>query len=230
MPQLSLPHALFGLCMLLSMGTAFGLSRHLHAPIEGAATAHQFVLGDDVPEAFGDWKVDPSVSPLRPAGDVAAELKHIYEQLLTRTFVNHKGERIMLSIAYTGHIDSAMNIHRPETCYPAQGFEVNKIEWQKVQSPFGFIPVKRMVARVGSRVEPISYWITVGENAVSTGFRRKVAVIVNKLTGQVTDGMLIRVSSLERDTAVAYRNHDEFINAMLAVVPERDRKRFTGTL
>jgi hypothetical protein len=42
------------------------------------------------------------------------------------------------------------------------------------------------------------------------------------------DGMLVRVSSLDRDPAAAYQLQDQFIVKLLAAMPDADRSRIAG--
>ena len=53
-----------------------------------------------IPQQFGDWKVDETIVPLQVSPDLQAALDKVYNQTLTRTYVNSRDERIMLSIAY----------------------------------------------------------------------------------------------------------------------------------
>jgi len=145
--------------------------------------------------------------------------------------VNPKGERMMLSIAYTGDIDRQMDVHRPEFCYPAQGFDiVAKTQDAKLATSAGELPVKQLVARHGMRVEPITYWITVGDTTATKGWERKLVKLRYGLTGQIPEGMLVRVSSISPEPATAYQHQSEFIKGMLGAISEKDRKRFVGTL
>ena len=76
------------------------------------------------PKAFGDWVVDDRMPVQLVSPDTAALLSKIYNQTLSRTYVNAKGEQIMLSVAYGGDQSDATRAHRPEVCYPAQGFQI----------------------------------------------------------------------------------------------------------
>ena len=53
-----------------------------------------------VPRQFGDWVVDDKVVYQQVSPDVSAALAKIYTQVLTRTYVNKAGYRIMLSVPY----------------------------------------------------------------------------------------------------------------------------------
>jgi EpsI family protein len=210
--------------MLVAAGGAIALK-----PIENlGATRPVENLETLIPEVFGDWSIDASVTPIEPAPDVRESLKKIYSQTLTRTYINKSGHRIMLSIAYGDGIDRQLDIHRPEYCYPSQGFEVSAYVDQVLYSAFGKIPLRRLVANQGSRVEPISYWITVGETAVSSTFERKLLKLRYGLTGQIGSGMLVRVSSINADKIVAYGDHDEFIRALIQGMPDSRRKQLIG--
>lgn len=51
-------------------------------------------------------------------------LDRFYSQTLSRIYENESGYRIMLSIAYGGDQTDMMQVHYPESCYPAQGFRL----------------------------------------------------------------------------------------------------------
>jgi hypothetical protein len=61
-------------------------------------TRPAFDLEKSIPKAFGDWTVDPFTTPIPPSPDQEAALSKIYDQILSRTYVNSRGERMMLSI------------------------------------------------------------------------------------------------------------------------------------
>src|SRR4030065_72730 len=67
-----------------------------------------------IPKTFGDWKIDETIAPLIANPEQEAMINKIYNQTLTRTYVNPKGERIMLSIAYGGDQSDSMAVHKPE--------------------------------------------------------------------------------------------------------------------
>lgn len=181
-----------------------------------------------IPKRFGDWHVDESIIPLLPAPDVQAKLDKIYNQTLARTYVNEDGRRIMLSIAYGGDQSDAMQVHLPEICYAAQGFEVKKVNEATISTADRFIPVRRLVARLAGRTEPITYWITLGDQVVNGGVRRKLAQIRYGIAGSVPDGILVRASSIGQDEAQAYALQDAFLQEMLATMQAGDRRRLTG--
>jgi EpsI family protein len=181
-----------------------------------------------VPNAFGAWRIDTSVAPLSVAPDVQARLNKIYNQTLARTYVGPSGARVMLSIAYGGDQSDSLQMHRPEVCYAAQGFQIISEIKGALQTSFGQLPVKRIEARQGPRFEPITYWVTVGDKAIHVGIRQKFAQIAYGITGKVPDGMLVRISSIDRDSTRAYAIQEGFARDLVASLSEESRTRLIG--
>ena len=181
-----------------------------------------------VPAQIGEWKIDASIAPIEPSPDVQAVLNKIYNQTLSRTYVDPAGRRIMLSIAYGGDQSDSMQVHKPEICYAAQGFEVFDTVAGMLLTQYGELPVKRLIARQGNRNEPITYWVVVGDKATLSGFKQKLAQLSYGLTGKVPDGFLVRISSLDTNRQSAYQLQEEFIKTMLAAMQEPDRARIAG--
>jgi EpsI family protein len=182
-----------------------------------------------IPAQFGDWRTDTVVLEQIVSPERKVLLAHLYNQTLSRAYLDGRGNRVMLSIAYGGDESDGMQVHRPEVCYAAQGFQVEK-DWQDtLPTKFGSLPVERLLAVQGGRIEPITYWITVGDTAVITkGIHQKFAQLRYGLTGKVPDGMLVRVSLISSDEKEAYRTLDDFIKAMIDALSKEDRVRIAG--
>jgi EpsI family protein len=189
----------------------------------------QFRLDAMIPAAFADWSVDAAIVPLKVDPERQSVLEKIYDQTLSRTYVNKAGERVMLSIAYGGDQSRALQLHLPEVCYVAQGFELLQVGEGALATRFGTVPVKRLVARQNSRNEPITYWITVGDKAMKSSFERKLQRLAYGLSGKIPDGMLVRVSTIQADEQGAYRLQDRFVGQMLDVLDSKDRLRLLGS-
>lgn len=212
--------------MLLASGLAVAMK-----PTKLAADSGPRVQLDAmVPTRFGGWEIDKSIVPVQVSPDLQAKLNQVYDQTLSRTYVNRTGDRIMLSIAYGGNHGEGMQTHRPEVCYPAQGFNiVRALGSTSIQTAVGGLPVTRLVAALGSRVEPITYWVVVGTKRTDFGARMKLAQLRYNLTGIIPDGMLVRVSSIDRDDGRAYAIQETFISDFLTAIKDTDRLRLMGT-
>jgi EpsI family protein len=178
------------------------------------------LLDRDIPSEFGDWRElkGGAASVINP--QQTELLNQLYTQTLSRTYVNQQGKRIMLSIAYgRNQLGEKTQVHRPEYCYTAQGFSVSNINRSMVEIPRGDIPVSRLTAKLGSRVEPITYWIVIGSTPISTGLERKRAQFSHGLSGIIPDGMLIRVSEIASEIPASYELQKNFIVALANSLP-----------
>lgn len=182
-----------------------------------------------MPESFGDWRVDTSLVPIQVSPDVQARLNRIYNQTLSRTYINSQGYRIMLSIAYGGDQSDSMQLHRPEACYPNQGFEIVKKLRGIIDLGGASLPVKRMVTRMGkTRPEPLTYWVVIGGEVTRGDTDRKWARLKVGLTGKVADGMLVRVSSIDADVDHAFNMQSRFVVDLGRALDTSGRERILG--
>jgi len=221
----SFKHLVIGLCMFAAAGMALALK-----PTEKIADAEPKIdLEMLIPKQFGDWKIDETIVPLLINPELQAKVDKIYNQTLTRTYVNSRGERIMLSIAYGGDQSDSMAVHKPEVCYPAQGFQILKNTNGTFSTAAGDIPVRRIVAVQGQRIEPITYWTTVGDTVeISRGLKWKLSQLKYGLTGKIPDGLLLRISSIRSDESAAYRAQDDFSRDLLGALTPAGKERIIG--
>lgn len=180
------------------------------------------------PKQFGAWRVDERMPVQLVSPDLQAKLNELYNQTLSRTYVNAQGQRIMLSVAYGGDQSDGTRAHLPEVCYPAQGFVIADKSVGTVPTPGHDIRVRRMVARLGGRVEPITYWLIVGNRVAVSGTEMKLAQLTYSSLGVIPDGMLVRVSSIDNDPAAAYALHASFVAALTAAIAPAALARVTG--
>jgi EpsI family protein len=181
-----------------------------------------------IPLGFGDWKIDTSLVPVKVDPALQASLNKIYNQTLSRTYINSQGQRIMLSIAYGGDQRSDMQVHRPEVCYPAQGFQVLSNEPGVLNTRYGAVPVRRLETRAVQRWEPVTYWMTIGDKAVVGLVQRKLAALAYGLNGTIPDGLLFRISSIDRDSSKAFAAQSAFVSQLLESLDELSRRRLAG--
>ena len=190
-------------------------------------SGQKFLLENIVPKQFGDWRelhevvqiVNPQTKEL---------LDKLYSQTLTRSYINSAGYRIMLSLAYGDDQRGGLGLHKPEVCYPAQGFTVLSNEQVAIRTTFGEIPGRRLNTRIGKRTEPVTYWFNVGNSAIESKFQQRMVEIRLGLSGQIPDGLLFRVSSIDPEADAAFKVQERFVSDLLQSVDERDRVRLSG--
>jgi EpsI family protein len=196
--------------------------------IKSADQGPRISLEAMVPKQFGDWLDEPQRVSQIINPQTQELLDKLYSQILTRTYVNSEGYRIMLSVAYGSDQRGALQAHKPEVCYPAQGFKLHHTELLPLSTPIGTIPAQRLFASLGPRQEPVTYWFTMGDKAVQSKLERRIVQIAYGLSGRIPDGLLFRVSSIDGDQARANRYHDQFVNQLLQAIPPGDRVRLSG--
>lgn len=188
----------------------------------------EFNLDTIIPKEFDGWKIDLSqVEPLI-SPDVAGEISTIYNQTLSRTYINSQGEHVMLVIAYGRDQRVASQIHRPEICYAASGFNIKKMTKIVLDTTIGQIPAMRLIAKQGNRNEPITYWIKIGNSLTRGWFEEKWATFSYELTGKIPDGLLFRVSTISNDAQASYRIQQTFLTDLLKSMHSGDRKWLVG--
>ncbi|MBU1425996.1 MAG: EpsI family protein [Gammaproteobacteria bacterium] len=219
----SIRNLLVGLAMV-----AVALAALLYKPPSAVAQGSKVDLETMIPKQFDGWQMDDPRMTLPSSPEQEEALKKIYSQILTRTYVSSTGTKVMLSVVYGDGIDRQLNIHRPEICYPAQGFSVSRYTDQVINTLFGGLPVRRLVATNGSRIEPISYWIKIGNKTVNNTLERKLEKIKQGLIGGADSGILARVSTIGDDQVLAFKEQEAFINAMLQSIPAEQRKQLIG--
>ncbi|HEX6707039.1 MAG TPA: EpsI family protein [Albitalea sp.] len=214
------------LAALMALATAGGIAARPGAKPPGSAP--RYLLEDTVPKQFGDWKLLPESTAQVVNPQTQQLLDKLYSQLLTRTYVDSKGYQVMLAMAYGDEQRGDLAAHKPEVCYPAQGFKVASNEPMDLATPFGPIAARRLSTSLGNRREPVTYWFTMGDTAVKSKFEQRLVEVRMGLTGQVPDGLLFRVSSIDPSPQRAWERQAAFVNELLKAVPARDRLRLSG--
>jgi EpsI family protein len=210
------------LASLLSVAGRAGLES------SGPASA-SYRLEYMIPPRFGSWSQHPDTAAVVNP-QTQQLLDKLYSQTLTRTYANPQGYRIMLSMAHGTDQRGGLQAHLPEVCYPAQGFTLRSQAAGRLETSYGIIPVTRLTTELGARVEPVTYWLKMGEHALTTHSRLEKRLIEVRfaLTGRVPDGLLFRVSSLDRDSEGAFAAHDDFVRALLLAIGTQNRARIAG--
>jgi EpsI family protein len=135
----------------------------------------------------------------------------------------------MLSIAYGKDQSDGHDVHKPDLCYPAQGFTViEQRELPIVLDAHRKIIVKYMKTQKGQRVEPLVYWTTAGNFVYRTKLQKKIIGFRYSRKNLIPDGMVIRISTLEDDSAVALELISNFIQDFYNSMPEEQRSRYFG--
>jgi EpsI family protein len=216
--------------LLLALMVATAATTLAMRPTRNVADTHEPVeLSTLVPRQFGGWTELPNPYTQVIDPQQQESLDRIYSQSLSRTYVDARGYRVMLSLVYGKTQRGNLQLHHPEICYPAQGFEVLSNRTGELTTPFGAIAVRRLETRLGpQRIEPVTYWAMVGDRVVLDSTRRKLVELRYGLRGYLVDGMLFRISSVDASSPRAFENQSAFVADLLNALPPERRHLLAG--
>lgn len=213
------------------MAGAAGAARHFTPRTYLADIRPPVKLDDMVPTHFGEWRPDPKQAPLVIDPSQLELANKLYQETLNRTYVDNAGHRMMLTIAYGRDQSEGVQLHTPEFCYPASGIPVGSSTHQTVSLGFKQQPVVRLVGQRGNgQLEPITYWVTMGDFVVNGGPRaRRDARFRHGFEGLIPDGTLFRLSSVGTNPESEYPAQDAFLRDLFLALSPKDRTRLAGT-
>lgn len=216
---------LIGGACIVAAGTAYALK-----PRDRLVLLKDGKMADALPISFGEWSAESTDGLVQPKseGELAATL---YSELVGRIYHQAStGAAVMMLIAYGDTQSDLLQLHRPESCYPAVGFNILSSEAGTLALAGGAkVPVRRVVASAQGRQENIIYWARMGEYLpASSGEQRKVR-LQTAMDGYVPDGALIRFSIVGGDTEAAFHTLEMFIPELLASVSSKKRPALIGT-
>lgn len=181
-----------------------------------------------IPKQFGNWRELAGEVQGIVSADVQEKLDILYSGTLGRTYEDSNGAKVMLSLAYGRDQSRALQVHKPEVCYAAQGFEILSSEKTTIPSGATTVPVMHIVARRDHRIEMITYWIRSGDHVVRGWYEQNKARILASLDGRVPDGLLVRVSTITDNREEAFRLHALFLSDLLTAVAPNEKHFLLG--
>lgn len=211
--------------MLISAMLAWGVKPRLQVVEEPAN------FETSVPANFGDWRVVPDrFLQVDVAQGVEGESDQPYDQTLMRTYENSSGDRVMLALAWGRRQRQDVKVHRPEVCYPAQGYTVRSSfsgGMLDVPSMGIRIPTVSMLAQGQGTYEAVRYWIRIGKLYDGDGLRARWYLLQEGLAGRIPDGVLVRASQRVSSPEQMARSEaliGEFLEDLLQATPEAARR------
>jgi EpsI family protein len=181
-----------------------------------------------IPKQFGQWsEVPTSGGIVNPQNETLTNL--LYSEVVNRIYQHASGTRIILTIAYGRNQGEGFQLHTPELCYPAQGFQIKSIAERQLDTSLGSIPVRQLESEFGhARKEPITYWATLGDSTVHGNIDKKVKEMKYSFKGYIADGLLFRISSIDPNSTRAFEQHRTFANDLLTALDPADLPRIAG--
>ena len=216
------------LWILLAMCATALLTRWIEPSIRLADQGTKINLESMIPREIGNWRIDDrqSATVVIPEGGLISRL---YQQVLSRTYIHAtSGRAVMLSIAYGENQSHSHDLHVPDVCYPAGGFQIERASRGELTLRQGSIPVKRLVTRLHKRNELLTYWAIVGDHVATSAIGTKLTALAYGLKRTIPDGIIFRVSTIGLTDETAFATQQEFVQDLFDTLSPQDRKRLAA--
>jgi len=220
-PRLNRRKCLLGLAFAATAGIAAWRQPRTRLDYLG-----QLKLEDLVPKKIGAWNFVAASGLVVPPQDQL--LAAIYSQLLTRVYWDGQNSPIMLLLAESGSQTGFLQIHRPEFCYTASGYQISESTSHPIRLDNKTIPASTIDATTGGPVERVVYWTRIGDRMPTSWKEQRLAVAEQNLEGIVPDAILVRVSTVSSDGPAARAAIDRFVRSMLQAISPQMRHVFVA--
>jgi EpsI family protein len=206
-----------GLAMLAAGGVAAARKPDIKIDYLGNHKLDQIL-----PAQIGRWKFVSTSGLVVPPKDQLALA--IYSQTLTRVYTDGRS-LIMLLVAYSASETGFLQVHRPEFCYTAAGFQLSDFAHHDVQmNREKSFRVNTLSAMREDGGEKLLYWTRIGNHIPLSWAEQKIVFAEDNLRRLIPDAALVRVSTPLPDEGGALANLDEFVREMVAATAPAFRR------
>lgn len=216
------------LAFALAMAGAFGLAELARPRRRVDAARSRERLEAMFPRTFAGWQIDPAEEAFVRPAEETGKVYGIYDQVLERVYTGPGAERVMVSAVYGSEQSTVLQLHRPEVCYAASGFRVSGVHAAMLQLDEAMLPATRLMAAIPGRPEPATYWTLLGDRPVPDAGAFQWARLASGLAGEITDGLLVRLSSVARDAPAQHALHERFALQLRRAMTPAHRARVFG--
>lgn len=194
--------------------TAAALAAYAATPRRAEHRLKGIKLGELIPREAGPWRFVSREGIVIARADEAQPADG-YDQVLSRAYAAPGLPTIMLLIAYGSTQGGSLQLHRPETCYPAQGFRLSDFAAPNL-SLGGPRPVaaRRFTATRDERVERLMYWTRIANLFPRNTAGEYAAILHSVLRGVIPEGVLVRISTIGTDIAASDLGIAQFTAAL----------------
>ena len=215
---------LFGGGMLAAAAGAYALTPRRHVEL-----LHGRKLDAIIPPTIGAWMTTPSQAFILPKtpGSLADRL---YSDTVSRLYVAPNALPVMMVLAYGNLQSDLLQLHRPEVCYAAVGFQIsNSARVSLPVAPGVLVPARALTASNDNRVEPITYWTRIGDFLPTSRREQRTMRLREQFAGIVPDGILVRLSTVAEPTPETFAALAAFGRAFILAVRPADRGVLIGS-
>ena len=210
-------------CLAAAGGAAALTPRHRLSLVAGGT------FEDAIPMELDGWKKRDTNAIVVPESEDSLSAR-LYSQIVGRLYTRGDDEQVMMLIAYGDTQNDLLQLHRPEVCYPAFGFQVSDSKPTEIDLVPGLaIPGRILTATSPNRIEHITYWTRIGEYLPVDGREQRLMKLRTQFAGIIPDGVLVRVSSAREIPAESFALNERFVASLVAATKEKMRPALVGT-
>lgn len=154
----------------------------------------------------------------------------LYGEQLARVYHGTQAVQpgVMLLIAYGKVQNDLLQLHRPESCYPAVGFEIVARRFVELAGGGRRVPAVELTAQSGARVEDIVYWTRIGTSLPRTSAEQSWDHLQQAMRGYVGDGVLVRASAVRDAGTPLFANLRRFMDSLIGALSPAARTGLIG--
>lgn len=183
-------------------------------------------LDEAIPRAFGEYsEVGAASLVLPPKDDLSAKL---YDAVLARVYAAPGRFPIGLCIAYGSAQDAGLQLHRPDECYPAQGFTISDQQSSSFMLADRAINATSLTASRTDRTDQLLYWTRIGSVFPPDSSAERKVIVSENLRGRVPDGVLTRLSVMTADRNRANSEMREFASQLISSLGTSGKRILLG--
>jgi EpsI family protein len=180
-------------------------------------------LEDAIPRRFGGWQEREAEGLITPTSENSLAAK-LYTQSVGRFYAGPDDAIVMMLIAYGDTQSDSLQLHRPEVCYPAFGFNLVRNQATALRiADRTAIPARNLTAVAPQRTEQITYWTRIGEYLPVSNSEQREMKLRTAFQGIIPDGVLVRLSNVVGDAAAAFALNERFAADLVQAIRPRHR-------
>lgn len=201
--------------------TAIGAASVGLKPVSAAPVLTPGRIDHAVPSIVGPWRVAATDGLVTaPSDELSAKL---YDQILTRIYRAPGLPDVALLIAYGRGQDADVQLHRPDACYPAQGYVLSAEQ----ALPIGFgsrrVPAQIVTATRDALVSQVLFWTRIGDQLPVDAVAERRLIVHENLLGRMPDASLVRMSIDTDNRSAAIATFAQFIRLLAERLPADGR-------
>ncbi|WP_137680681.1 exosortase C-terminal domain/associated protein EpsI [Aurantiacibacter suaedae] len=179
-----------------------------------------------LPQQVDGWRAVAPQEVILPSPDLLSD--RVYDELAIKAFVHPEQPPITLVMAYGARQDYTFQLHRPEICYTASGFDILEVQERDLPIAAHPLPGNIMLAERGSRREAVLYWARISDVFAQSLWGQRLAVARGIGHWRVDEGVLLRLSMPAEDLASSVPTLAAFARRMVELSGARGRQVFFG--